>query len=454
MNPMKLNEQMRGMRHVFRFSVQQHYAMIGVRILLVCLFVLALAAFPLARWFVSDDAPAADMASTAVTRLYFRNETGIPFDPAVFLSDERFAALELIETESTDETFGGLVAESVTYMAASALYDASSGITVQGFYSANSDLRESDVTALTDALGEALRSTLLTSASVTEEQTALMNAACTMKVTDISDFDPNTEHNGVGTETHGMVSLYYSMIVMLLGSLATTYIFQLCVDEKSSKLVELLMVSIQPAALLFGKILAVTMFVTVGIGIVLIGLCISYGIAKFTGSVAFIHDLFESLSINDILEQVNAGTLLIVLFSIFIGYSTLVLLSSIPAACCSKNEDVQTASIYTVLIIMVGYLAGAFVPMFESAVLDTFFSLCPFFSVFIAPANYLCGKLSLPLLLLSWAIAILFMLLLLYAADRMYRMMLLYRGSTPKFSNLVKLWRSEKPAKEVPHEKA
>lgn len=453
---MTLNNRLRGMSHVFRFSVQQHYAMIGIRILLLALFVIALAAFPAARLFLGDDtADIPDTEATSVTRLYLRNETGIPFDHAAFSADARYTAVEIVETESSDETFGGLIAESRTYMAASAVYDPTQGIMVQGFYGANTDLEKSDAASLTAAVADVLHRSLMDSASVTEEQAALMNTTCTMKVTDADKYDPaDPDSAGVDTETHGMVSLYYSMMVMILGSLAMGYIFQLCVDEKSSKLVELLMVSIQPAALLFGKILAVTMFVTVGIAVVLLGLLISYLIAKSTGSVAFIHDLLESAYVNAIFEQVNVGTLFIVLFSVLIGYATLVLLSSIPAACCSKNEDVQSASIYTVLIVMLGYMAGAFVPMFESTALDTFFSLCPFFSVFIAPANYLCGKLSLPLLLVSWVIALLFMFVLLLIADRVYRMMILYRGNTPKLKDIIRLWKNEKSAKEVPHEKA
>lgn len=452
-NPMKLSNRLRGMGHVFRFSVQQHYAMMGVKILLLMLFVIAVAALPVARIFTGSGNTDIMAESTDVTMLYLRNETEIPFDTAYFQQDI-YKDITVVETESSNETFGQLVAESKGCMAVAVTADAQTGLSVEGFYAADSELDEFDVDSVTAAVAETLRHSMLAQAGVDANQLEMLNSEISMKVSDLSDYRPEENENGVDTATFGMVSTYYSMLVMIMGSLAMGYIFQLCVDEKSSKLVELLMVSISPAALLFGKILAVTLFITVGIVLVLIGLCISYAVAKATGSTQFIQELLDSMSITNIVNEVHVGTLLIMLFSVFIGYATLALLCSIPAACCSKNEDIQTVSIYTVLFIMVGYMAGAFVPMFESSAADTFFSLCPYFSIFMAPANYICGKLSLPLLVVSWVISIAFMFVLLLIADKVYHMMILHRGAPPKLKNLIGMWRQDKTNKEVPHEKA
>ncbi len=452
-NRMKLSNRLCGMSHVFRFSVQQHYAMMGVRILLLMIFAVSVAAFPVARIFTDSNDTDITAESTDITQLYLRNETGVPFDTAYF-QEGIYKNIEVIETESTNETFGQLIAETKGCIAIAAELNAEAGISVEGFFAATSELSEFDVDSVTAAVAETLRHGLLTQAGVDAEKLEILNSEISMKVSDLSDYRPDEDKSGVDTATHGMVSLYYSMLVMLLGSLAMGYIFQLCVDEKSSKLVELLMVSISPAALLFGKILAVTLFLSVGVTLIIIGLCISYSIADATGSTQFILDMFHSLSLTNIIEQVNIPTLLIMLISVFIGYATLALLCAIPAACCSKNEDIQTVSIYTVLVIMVGYFAGAFVPMFESPAADTFFSLCPYFSIFMAPANFICGKLSLPLLIVSWVLSIAFMFVLLMIADKVYHMMILHRGAPPKFKELARMWKQDKAVKEVPHEKA
>lgn len=449
---MKLSNRLRGMGHVFRFSVQQHYAMMGVKVLLLMLFVIAVAALPVARIFAGSSTDImAD--STDVTMLYLRNETEIPFDTAYF-QQGIYKDITVMETESSNETFGQLVAESKGCIAVAVTADAETGLSVEGFYAADSELGEFDVDSVTAAVAETMRHSMLAQAGVGSTQLEMLDAEISMKVSDLSDYHPEQDENGVDTATFGMVSIYYSMLVMIMGSLAMGYIFQLCVDEKSSKLVELLMVSISPAALLFGKILAVTLFITVGIAVVLIGLCISFFVAKATGSTQFLTELLDAISITNIIHEVSVSTLVIMLISVFIGYATLALLCSIPASCCSKNEDIQTVSIYTVLFIMVGYFAGSFVPMFESSAANMFFSLCPYFSIFMAPANYLCGKLSLPLLILSWVISTAFMFVLLLIADKVYHMMILHRGAPPKLKNLIGIWKQDKANKEVPHEKA
>lgn len=447
---MKLNNRLRGMGHVFRFSVQQHYAMKGVKILLLMLFVLAVVTLPIARLFMRGNTDAT-VESTDITMLYLRNETDIPFDAAYF-QQGIYQDIEVIETASDNETFGQLVAETQGCIAVAITADAQTGLVAEGFYSANSALDEFDVDSVTAAVAETLRHSMLTLADVNNTQMEMLDAEIYMKVSDLSDYRPEN-NNGVDTATFGMVSIYYSMLVMIMGSLAMGYIFQLCVDEKSSKLVELLMVSVSPAALLFGKILAVTLFITVGFAVALIGLGISYFVAKATGSMQFLTTLADAVFITNIFNEVNVGTLVIMLISVFIGYATIALFCSIPAACCSRNEDIQTVSIYSVLFIMVGYFAGSFVPMFESPAADMFFSLCPYFSIFMAPANYLCGKLSLPLLIVSWILSIAFMLVLLMIADKVYHMMILYRGAPPKLKNLVRMWKQDQTIKEVPHEK-
>lgn len=449
---MKRNNRLRGMGQVFRFSVQQHYAMMGIKILLLLLFVIAVAALPVARIFMGSDVDIT-AESTDITMLYLRNETDVPFDAAYF-QQGIYREVQIVETTSDNEAFGKLMTESSGCMAVAVTADAQAGLMVEGFYPADTELEALDVQSVTAAIAETLRHSMLTQVGVDSTQLAILDTAISMKVSDLSDYHPEKDQTGVDTATFDMVSIYYSVLVTLMGSLAMGYIFQLCVDEKSSKLVELLMVSISPAALLFGKILAVTLFLTVGIAVALLGLCISYLLTKSTGSTQFLTTLLDAMSISNIIHEVSVGTLIIMLISVCIGYATIALFCSIPASCCSKNEDIQTVSIYTVLFIMVGYFAAIFVPMFESAAADMFFSLCPYFSIFVAPSNYLCGKLSLPLLIVSWVISIAFMLVLLLIADKVYHMMILHRGAPPKLKHLIGMWKQEQTSKEVPHEKA
>ncbi len=440
---------LRGVGTVFRFSVQQHYKAISIRIFLLILFLIALAALPVASLFFTEK----EAESSSVTTLYLRNETGIPFISDSILADERYTSLEIIETESSDDTFASLLAESKTNMAASIVLDESKGFAIKGFYSENSSLDTLDVDTLTEMIAEAFHQSQMEALSITEEQLEIANASYTMQVQVINEYSDDSDQSDFAV--HSMISLYYSMIVMFLGTLSMSYIFQLCVDEKNSKLVELLLVSVNPLAILVGKVLAVTVFLMIGIALILLGLFLSYHITSAMGSVSFITEAIEMIGLQQLIDSLNFGSVMLLVISIVLGYATIALLGSIFASCCSKTEDIQTSSLYVVLILMIGYIVASFAPMLESEAVNVFVSLCPFLSVFTALANFICGKISLALLLLAWALQIALIALLAVIAGRIYRMMILYRGGIPKLNKLIAMYRAERKQKqEVPHEKA
>ena len=58
-------------------------------------------------------------------------------------------------------------------------------------------------------------------------------------------------------ETGYWTQMIYSILVLMVSIFSVSYIVRAVVEEKSSKLVETLLVSIRPLALILGKILAV-----------------------------------------------------------------------------------------------------------------------------------------------------------------------------------------------------
>ena len=68
----------------------------------------------------------------------------------------------------------------------------------------------------------------------------------------------------------------YSIIVMIVCIFSCTYIVRAIIEEKSSKLVETLMVSIRSEAMIMGKILAVISFVAIMVIAIVLAFALSY----------------------------------------------------------------------------------------------------------------------------------------------------------------------------------
>lgn len=438
----------KGTGAVFRYTLQQHYKTVSVRIFLLVLFVIALAVFPVVMAIHGGDAGEID--KTEIKTLYLRNESGFEITEADIREDVLYAGVKLELTDADDKALAGLLAENKTAAAAVIALDQMKGFTVSGYYAGESDVTAADAAALAEMLGEKLRAAQMRTLGVTEAQTEMLRGKAFTTVTKVADFRSGSEQTD--TATHAFVNIAYSYSIVLLISMAMAYIFQLCMEEKVSKLVEALLVSVKPSALLAGKTLAVTCFLFGGIGLILCGLFISYQIAKTMGDTAFIRDaVVKALEFDPAALHFSAGTLTLLIVCVLLAYAMGAAYSAIVGSCCSKTEDTQQASIAVVLFVMIGYFSASFSPMMESDSANIFLSVFPLTSIFIALPNYICGKIDLTVMLIALAVQALTVLFFVKLAGRVYRMMLLYRGGVPKPKQLLAMLReagaAEKAAK-------
>ena len=108
-------------------------------------------------------------------------------------------------------------------------------------------------------------------------------------------------------------------------------------------------------------------------------------------------------------------------------------------------EQSEPAIMIVTLLIMVGYIVSCFTPIISSnAVAAAVLSLCPVISVFCAPVSYVGGNISLIVLILSWVIQAIILVALSIFCAKVYRDLLLYRGSHMGISQLFQIFKNRK----------
>ncbi len=255
-----------------------------------------------------------------------------------------------------------------------------------------------------------------------------------------------SEHLGGGGEKSSggyFVQLAHSILVMMVSIMSVSYITGAVAEEKTSKLIELLMVSVKPLALIVGKILSVMLYMLMTFA--LIALC--FALSNTISSV-FLHSslsLFAGADGASLLAGVNAGTVLAALVSLLLGYLTFAIAAGLFGAACSAAEDVQGAAGGCTVLIMLAYFASVVAGAVGGPV-STVCSLVPVLSVFCAPAQYVLGELSLPLLCLSWVIQAACVALLALLCSRIYAALLIYRGSRVRLRQMLRMARGGKEA--------
>ena len=427
---------------VFRYTVQQHYKTKSVIIFLVILFVLALLSFPMIYFFNGQDK---EVKETKITTLYLRNEVGIPMDTAEVLADSRYSALKIEEvTDDDDAMKQRVLSEKTAAGAVIGLNAEQMHFSIRTVYGQNGDVEKNDAKTLNRLLEKALHQSVLQTLSVTEAQEATIRSSVISQVAKTADYLNGAEETG--TDTHVFANLFYCYVIMIVCSLSMGYVFQQCMDEKVSKLVESLLVSVSPTALLAGKCLAVLVFVFGGLGIIALGIVLSYFISKSLGITVSADVIQKVMSIDVTSLHLSAKSVILFIVCLILAFSICMGLAGAAGSCCSKTEDTQQASLVVMMFIMIGYLTGAFAPMFERDSVNILFSLFPLTSVFTAFPNYVCGKIGLPIFLLALVLQAATAVLLARLAGRIYRMMVFYRGAVPKPAQVIKMLREEKAA--------
>lgn len=442
------NSELHGVGPVFRYSMQQHYKTNSVRIFLLVLFVLAVASLPLLSVLRGSGK---EVETTEITKIYLRDELGaFPLDDADIKSDARFAAAQIVRTDMDDKALAETLAKEPT--AAAAVIGMDTGLTgsfsIRGLYGENGKVGSGDLRTLNNVLEDALNKARMRTLNVDEKSADMIRMRAVTRVQTVKDY---TDGSGqFDTGAHMFVNLFYSYCVLILAMLAMSYIFQLCMEEKVSKLVESLMVSVTPTALLVGKVLAVTCFIFIGLGLVGTGFVISYFIAKQMGDVSFVREAFiHMFDFDPAVLHLHFGTVLLILVCVLTAYLICAAYSAIIGSCCSKSEDTQHASLAVVLFVMLGYFLTTFIPLMESDAAITFFSLFPLSGMFMALPNYVCGAITLPVLICSLLLQLATAFLLARLAGTVYRMMLLYRGGFPKPKQLIRMLREHRAAEKA-----
>ena len=225
----------------------------------------------------------------------------------------------------------------------------------------------------------------------------------------------------------------FCFIVMIIATLSATYIISSVNEEKVSKLAETLLVSVRPMALLLGKVLGVLAFVG---GVFVCGVLMSY-LSEFIMDKVMKLDI-SSLGQGGINMAVFTGYgvkgLIVSLVEIVIALGTFGVLSGILGSACSKTEDQQNAQSLVSMIAVIGYIGCFYTGMNNAMSLPG--SLVPPFSFFMAPVAYIGGRISLGVLLGSFAIQIAILVGLLLLSAKTYRNLLLSDSSKPRLASI------------------
>ncbi|MFT0846227.1 ABC transporter permease [Actinomycetaceae bacterium L2_0104] len=284
--------------------------------------------------------------------------------------------------------------------------------------SSNSDtpVREMTILAATEYLVDE-------TGALTPELAEQLQTASHVYVVDVSENAITSNPIGYAV---GMASVIILMMITIMG---VSVLSAGVVEEKSSRVVEILLTTVRPRTLLLGKILGI------GSGMLVIFLI-------------YVAGIFGGLWISGLLEGAGAvvtalGTLGVwgyvpmLLLWIILGYFTFAALTGGLAATVSRQEDlgaVQTPIIFLQLIPM--YVAMYLVPYLPDATITKVLSYIPLLSPYLMPMRSAIGEVQMWEQGLAIALTLVTIPLLGTLAGKIYERSILHVGERMKLSNI------------------
>lgn len=397
-----------GTGQVYRFTLSQLLKSRANRVTLIIMVLLAAVSMPLTALLGGETPETSDTAGLASVRVDNRTDLALDFSGDTYWADTDFSAdagePDAVVTVTGDET-GYQVA-------------------VNGSETADAG----ELSQLAETARQAVRDACLRAAGLSSRQLEALTA---------STGEADSHEEGF------WVQYGYSILAMILCLMSASYVIRAVVEEKDSRLVELLLVSVKPMALLAGKILAVMAFTFGWLLAMLAGLGVSCGLTAGLMGPGVLQKQLSGLlaAVPRVQEDLwqAAGVLLVLLVSLGLGYLTISLIGGVAGACCSGMEEAGEATGPVMLLTMAGYLASCVVGAVPSGPVAVFSTLCPIVSIFCAPVQFAGGNVSIWLVLASWVIQAAVIWGLLTLASRVYAGLIVHRGSRVKLRELMSM---------------
>lgn len=253
----------------------------------------------------------------------------------------------------------------------------------------------------------------------------------------VSTFEDYMDNYSDDFDTRYGVQYGYSLFLMVISLFSAQYIVRAIVEEKSSKLVETLMVSVHSENMIFGKIIAVLVYLSVLVAAIAAAFALSISITGLFADTSFINDIFAKLGISRELLNLGAEILIIIPVSMVLALLLFAQIAAITGAGCSNMEDIEGANTTSMLLILASYMISIMnMSGGKSAVV---FSLIPAVSSFSAPVNYILGDIGWGILAASWLIQLALIALIYKFSGKVYDSLIIYNGKRLKLKEILAL---------------
>ncbi len=432
-----------GWQDVFSFTLVQTLKSKTFLVSYAILMALVLISMPLITMFMNSGKEDPN-APSPIKMVYVENKTTLPdMDFSQLTKQEAFQNITFVALgEDYKVVEDRIDTEEDTSVLLTILEEATS-YSLSFVKSGSGPVKDSNLEQLGNAVQEQFEAFRIQTLGISDEQITMLQAPVTTAVA-LTDTQGNVIEKEDTSISFNEYWLMYGIlfVVLMVNTMGSTQIATSIVTEKSTRVIEYLLTSIKPLALMVGKILATLIAVLVQMVSMVVMVFISNQISAMISGGNKTTLLSEYLPKN-IFENINIFNIILCFLLVILAFVFYATLAGLAGATVSKMEELNEGlTLFTFTNIIGAYIAiGALSTLIGSGLnpFVTFSLLFPLSSPFILPGAIIVGKVSAPIIAAAIALLIISILLLFKFVAAVYETLILHNGNTIKLKELMKI---------------
>jgi ABC-2 type transport system permease protein len=445
-----MKDNFRGWTSVYAFTFRQATKGAGFKLVTALITVLILGAFIVMNVQVAKPNKDNTLEISPIKTVYVLDNSGLqPTNYKEIISQlpgKQFQHIEFVTvTEQTSNEVVTAAAANSSETITVIITAKDSGYELNAIIPESSKITKKQAEALLGPMSSSFQSNKLMQAGLSEKQ---LMSVIKPTVTSFSDIGENTSKTAKIIKMVAPMLFGLMLYIMLL--LYGQTISKSVSTEKTSKLMEVLLISVHPYALITGKVLAITsiaigQFVT-WIAAAIVGLYGGNAIAhsiypQYENSAITIINFLKD-NIGETALTLPAVALAVVFFCVgFLFYS---IIAAVAGCMVSKPEDVASTQAIFQFPVIISWLVCYLAPVIRNVGLMTTVRYIPFTAPFSVPVDLITGTIGLTEGMLSLALLLVFCLLTIMLAARIYKGLVLYTGQKLSFKTIGNVLKANK----------
>lgn len=444
---------MKGLGTIFWFTFVQHVKQKGYRNVTIIVAVLCLllpaVIMPAIEYFKEDEAYESKVNKVYVVEIGEKADRGTDYGVLRGVDPERFADV-VYEAENSVED-AAKKAEADGYSVVLVVDHQEKGYRLNVLLPDETKLNKKDADAYEAFLSGAFRHILIRKSGLEAAQIAEMTMPIESVWRDSSVSADESDEYAEAKSILAMVLPYLNIMILYFMILAYGQgTANAAIMEKSSKLMDLFLVSVKPKAMLLGKVFATTatgvLQIFVWIGGLFGGFALGVYFTKMVNPQTDMALIQLMDSFGEFSGMFTVSGVVLALLMLAAGLLLYCSLAAIGGAVAEKPEDLSNTNMLFVLVLLISFFATLFAGGTGSGVPwdgVTWQVWMPFTAILAAPTKILLGAMSVPEAAVSLGIVVATATLITVIAGKIYKMMSLYKGNPPGPKKLMEMLRRQ-----------